>query len=489
MRLWLLTSAMGAATLAWGTTVALTYRDMRREIDSLFDAQLAEAARALLQRGAHELHERREHEERSDAGGADGKDGKDGKDDESDDESDDENDDENDDEHDEERHDFGPLLSRHHDYQIQLFFQLWDKDGLIDRSSSAVPTESLASLDDGYETRTLRGSELRVLSLWNKRRTLKAVVAELTTSRAELARRIVMNALAPGALVLPFLLLALGVAVTRALKPLGRLSAEVGRRAPENLAPLAGQSVPAEARPLVAALNALFARLGRALDNERRFTADAAHELRTPLAAIKTQAQVALLARDDAELRHAVSGVVQGVDRATRLVEQLLTLARLDPETSVRGKPVALRPLVADVAAGVGAEAIARNVELALLDGPDVTVTGDEEMLRVLVRNLVDNAVRHSPAGGHVRLSLDRDERAVALVVEDQGPGLTEAQLAQATGRFARVPRAGGGGSGLGLSIVDRVATLHGARLAFGAGAEGKGLRVRVIFATERPSA
>lgn len=267
-------------------------------------------------------------------------------------------------------------------------------------------------------------------------------------------------------------------ATWRGLKPLDELAAELGKRAPEHLDPVAPVAAPREIRPLLDALNALFGRVGLALDNERRFTADAAHELRTPLAAIATQVQVAARARDAAEREHALSQLATSARRASHLVEQLLTLARLDPAAQLPLSQLRLDTLAAEVCADHGAAALEKQITLELDAPVAVTVSANEAMLRILLRNLIDNAVRYTPTGGKVGVGVT----ALTLTVSDSGPGIPAAQRADALRRLHRLAGQEVEGSGLGLSIVARIAELHGAHLELADGIGQPGLSVRVIL-------
>ncbi len=304
---------------------------------------------------------------------------------------------------------------------------------------------------------------------------------------AALAESIARHLLHPLLFAVPGLAVAIWLAVGVGLAPLGRFAGEVERRAPDNLAPLALARVPREVLPLQQALNALFARLRQSRELERRFTADAAHELRTPLAAIRTQAEVALNADDGAQARRALANVVGGAERATRLVEQLLTLARLDPQTALeRPQPIGLRALAHDAVAAQAPFAARRNIDLGLLPGEERTVHGDPLLLAVLLRNLVDNAVRYTPPGGRVDLAVEEAHAARGgyplLRVTDSGPGIAPAAREQAFERFHRGSDRREEGSGLGLSIVRRIAELHRATLTLDEGPGGRGLTVRVGF-------
>jgi two-component system sensor histidine kinase QseC len=234
--------------------------------------------------------------------------------------------------------------------------------------------------------------------------------------------------------------------------------------------------------PLVEGLNRLLARVSASLDNERRFTADAAHELRTPLAAIKTQAQVARgAATDDARLR-ALDNVVTGCDRAAHLVQQLLTLARLEPEQTRSRERCDLRDIAAATIAELAPAAIAKGVDIQLEDGVPVAVPCESALVGILMRNLIDNAVRYSLSGGVVRIEVVETAGGAEFSVADQGPGIAPEQREQVWERFYRVLGSGETGSGLGLSIVKRIADLHGAETTLGEGVGGKGTRVTVAF-------
>jgi two-component system sensor histidine kinase QseC len=228
---------------------------------------------------------------------------------------------------------------------------------------------------------------------------------------------------------------------------------------------------------VLAELNGLFGRIAALLESERRFTADAAHELRTPIAAIRAQAQVALGEGDDALRAHALRSTLEGCDRATRLVEQLLTLSRLEADASVAVAPVDLAALACRVAAEVAPRALARQQQLDLqADGP-VVLPGNETLLAVLLRNLIDNAVRYSPPGATVSVHVGGSS---LLQVDDSGPGLAEADLARLGERFFRVPGQDAPGSGLGWSIARRIAAAHGLVLRAGRSAALGGLSVRL---------
>lgn len=310
--------------------------------------------------------------------------------------------------------------------------------------------------------------------------------AHLARDREEAAGEIAGQLLKPMLYALPVLALLLVIAIGLALAPLRQLARDVSDRAPDRLDPLPSETLPAEVAPLVARLNSLFAAIVRALDNERRFTADAAHELRTPLAALKTQAQVALAAVDAGQRQHALGQILVGCERATHLVEQLLTLARLDAGTPDTMREVALRPIAEQVLAVSAGQAIEQHCELLLRDG-DARIRGDAFLLQVMLRNLIDNALCHS-GGTQVEVSVAQNGQSAVVTVSDDGHGIAEEERERVMRRFYRsavtaqantnLPNSKG--SGLGLSIVTRIAELHGGTVGIIPAATGNGVSLRV---------
>lgn len=430
----LLSIGLGAA---WIVAAWFTHLESREEIDQLFDAQLAQSAQVLLGTTRHELHERIEHGE-----------------------------------------DETPTS---HEYEQKLAFQIWDESNLLMRSTAA-PAIALASNQAGYSETIVNDQPWRVFTRWDAHHEFMIQIAEPLAAREALARHITLKMLLPTLIALPVLALLIWFGVGAGLQPLKRLKQEVKQRTANRLEPLAMAGVPEEVAPLAQALNDLFARLQHAFEGERRFTADAAHELRTPLAALKIQAQVALRSTDEAERHLALENVLRGVDRATRLVAQLLTLARVDPETvAVDFKPVELRSLAASVMADLEPLAHAKQIEITLEDCNACKVMGDDAQLGLLLRNLLDNAIRYTPAGGRVAVTVKNVE-GIALEVRDTGPGIAETEREQVQQRFYRITGSGEEGSGLGLSIVRRIAELHGAKLELNDNGSEQGLLARVVW-------
>jgi two-component system sensor histidine kinase QseC len=307
-------------------------------------------------------------------------------------------------------------------------------------------------------------------------------VAELTKDLDELTRDIAGNLLKPLLFSLPLLAFLLWFTVTRSLRPLDRLAVEVAQREPDNLAPLNAGTAPREVLPLIERLNRLFVRIDESLQKERRFTADAAHELRTPVAGIKAQAQVARAASSDSERTRALDNAILGCDRAAHLIDQLLTLARIDTLNDETTEPCRLRSIAAEVIATLAPTALEKDVRFELVEGEEVSVRGNPALLRILFRNLIDNAVRHTPPGTSVRVDVTEKQGQISLSVSDNGPGIPTSELERLGERFYRPLGTSASGSGLGLSIVKRIAEIHTASLQLASIDSGSGLTATVIF-------
>jgi two-component system, OmpR family, sensor kinase len=299
--------------------------------------------------------------------------------------------------------------------------------------------------------------------------------------RKQRAAQLALQTLRPFALLLPVLALAIWLAVGKALEPLQRLTAQVLARRVNTLDPLSSARLPDEVQPLVVALNDLLQRLRGALERERAFMADAAHELRTPLTALHLQAGTLARASGEAERSAAMAGLTAGVQRVRHLVEQLLSLARQEPRAESTPAPVRLDDAAREVVAELVPLADAGGIDLGISAAQPATVTGDAEDLRTLLRNLVDNAVRYTPAGGRVDVSVEA-HGGTKLVVADDGPGIPAAERERVFDRFYRRAGAPAPGSGLGLAIVQAIAAAHGATVSLSDGPGGKGLTVMVLF-------
>jgi len=361
--------------------------------------------------------------------------------------------------------------------------QVWLHDGTLLLNSSTAPEKRLGTRHGGFENTTINGTQYRIYSHWDKAGHSNVRVGERYELRNALAESIATHLLHPLYFAVPALGILIWISIGAGLSPLSRFTHEVKQREPDKLEPLDITGTPREVLPLQDALNALFIRLQVLLDHERRFTADAAHELRTPLAAIKTQAQVAYAALDSSQREQALKKVINGTDRAAHLIEQLLVLSRIDPEkTPVNQQQIKLSAVVSECVALHAPVAIRKGVDLGFEANDEGLVLGDAILLGVLVRNLVDNAVLYTPSGGLVDVRIKRIGSEVLLQVVDTGPGIPEEERKGAVSRFYRVLGSGEEGSGLGLSIAERITELHGASLTLEDGDTGEGLAVTVRF-------
>ncbi|WP_316155689.1 sensor histidine kinase [Cupriavidus sp. BIC8F] len=364
-----------------------------------------------------------------------------------------------------------------------VVIHIWDGSGrslYLSHSHPALP----ARAELGFSNVTTQQGEWRLYSMQLGPTVVQ--IAQPMSARRTLAARMALRTVAPLLLLLPLLGWLVWMAVGRGLRPLREIATEVRARDANTLAPLAVRQMPDEIAPLSAALNQLLARLSHAIDTQRAFVADAAHALRTPLAALQLQAQLVERAENGAARDEAIGKLRQGLERLTHLVAQLLTLARQEPGAAIPPhEPVELHQLAASVVAEMAQAALDRNIDLGL-DGSEDTspavVRGDVDALRILLTNLLDNALAYIPAGSRIDVLVGRsaDGRAVELVVSDNGPGIPAEERARVFDRFYRVADAPTGGSGLGLAIVAEIAQSHGARVVLEDA--GPGLRVRVVF-------
>jgi signal transduction histidine kinase len=362
----------------------------------------------------------------------------------------------------------------------QFVSQIWLGDGSLFYSSlddGGPPMQS-----PGWHIVTWEGTEWRVFSVHEGELTIQ--VATEVANRASRFAAIAPWLLLPLGVLVVVLGMLIHAAVTRALAPLQQVRDEIGRRGVGSLHALDAKSLPEEVAPLVDTLNELLARLDTILTAQRRFVADAAHELRTPLTAIRLQAQIAQRSADAEERQKALTELESGVERASHLVSQLLQMARLEPGIG-HAPPTALRldELMKTVVAAFSAQAEAGDRDLGIVRADAVEVLGQRDHLRVMLDNLVDNALRYTPPGGRVDLALIREDDRAILTVSDNGPGIPAAERERVFERFHRLAGGDIPGSGLGLAIVREVATQHQAAITL-EDAPGGGLTVRIVFPT-----
>ena len=462
------------------TTSLLTYksyRDARHEIEELFDARLAQSARLLegLLQGSEPESTRQAMQvaldQAADTVAEDGAQGG-------------------------------------HPYESKLSFQVLDRLGKVQLESAQAPQEALprllAQLRDGgsraetsasmppmlmlarqlpgFHDLKLGANHWRVFMLHEPRKGFWILVGERDDVRGELVQKIALRSLMSEMLGLPLIGLLVWFAVGVGLKPLRQMAELLKQRDPDSLAPLTLAPLPAELEPMNAALNRLLLQVNQLLLREKRFIADAAHELRTPLAVLRIHTQNALQAPDAEDREEALGQLEQAVQRATRVVAQLLTMARLEPKAvQMAMADIDLARLMRNELAELTPLALARQQELTFdLEEPgDYQLRADAPSLATLLQNLVSNAVQHTPLHGQIRVSLHAEPQCIRLLVEDNGPGVPLAQRQQLFERFYR--QGAGQGAGLGLSIAQRIVELHNGEILLGEALLG-GLQVCVVL-------
>jgi len=354
------------------------------------------------------------------------------------------------------------------------------------RTETEIPT--LVGVSPGFRDAKLSQHHWRLFLLHDRADDLWVLVGERADVRGELAAKIALRSLAPDLLGLPLVALLVWLAVGWGLSPLARMVRLLKSRAPDSLSPLVVGSVPIELEAMVASINRLMAQTNELLARERRFLAYAAHELRTPLTVLRIQAHNAAHAPDAGDRNAALKQLDSSVLRATRVVKQLLTLARLEPGAAELDlQPINLLVQVREQLAELTPLALGRQQELTLeaKDKANWTLLADAHYLDVLLQNLVSNAVQHTPVGGQLVVLLQAEPDALTLCVQDSGPGVPPEDRDRVFEPFFRKGPAQG--AGLGLAIVMRIVELHAARITLDTSPQG-GLQVCVRWPRGRPS-
>ena len=436
---WLLVSAVAAI---WLLSALVVYQRAHHEADELLDAQMAQVAETLLAIVAggevdHFVQELHDHA----------------------------------------RHDPVPIA-----------FEIWRTDDSKMQRLATSPGNAGFEMATatGYSEHPHQGEKWRFYTVQDNHAAYRVVVGQAHAARERLAREIGLSQLLPAALTLPLMALVVWWVVGRTLRPVDAVARQVGALDAQALVPLnESPTLPSEIAPLRTALNALIRRVTEAFENERRFTADAAHELRTPLAALKVQTQVAMRAQTPDSQQHALAQVIAGVDRMTHLVEQLLTLARVDPANQhIAPQPFDPADIIATVCAERLPVAQRQRQSLTVDAAPGCGVAVTPAWLQIAVRNLVDNALRYAGEGARIEVRLARSGSGCTLTVADDGPGVAPALRSQLSARFVR-GEVEDEGCGLGLSIVARIAALSHAQLELGDGlprAGGHGFAATLRF-------
>ena len=367
----------------------------------------------------------------------------------------------------------------------QFKLQVWDDKGKLLLHSPTAPTVRLSKRHEGFSDEIINGEPWRVYVTYNRNAKTTTILGERYDNRRSLGRAIMRDDIVILLLIFPLSGLLIWFIIGSGLHPLKRVAKAVANRAHDYLEPVNIKRVPTEIAPLVDELNKLFLRLKQAFTREKRFAADAAHELPTQLATLKTQAQVAVKAKTDEQRDAALKNLVKGVDRSTHVVQQLLTLSRLvSQESYMRDyQHVNLNKLCTQIIADLAPSAFKKNIEISLnVTSKKITIHGNETALGILIRNLVDNAIRYTPEEGKIVVDIDQKKQRAILRVTDNGPGIPVELRTRVFERFFRVLGHEATGTGLGLSIVHQIANLQNAEVNLGEPEHGSGLQVEINF-------
>lgn len=382
-----------------------------------------------------------------------------------------------------------------------VYFQILSRDGKFIAGDKSLPPPLV--IDDSQiiqgelylRDAEFNGQDLRFAYTYlgdaqlPKSKWIVVEVAETTEKRNQLANKIVASVILPQFIIIPLAVMLVWFGLSRGLRPLSRLRKTIETRDPADLSPIATRRVPEELEPLVEAFNDMLERMKKNVEVQQRFVADAAHQLRTPLTGLKTQAQFAVREKDPEALRHALKQIASGVDRAGRLVNQLLVLARTEGGELAQQAHEAfdLSLLLRESVEDWVMIALEKGIDLGLESTEAVMIFGSPFLIRELVKNLIDNALRYTPAGRQVTCRLVVNHNTVLLEVEDDGIGISQEQSELVFERFYRVDDATTEGSGLGLAIVQEIALQHDTKAALRPNPKGRGAIARVVFAIWYP--
>ncbi|WP_313953361.1 sensor histidine kinase [Accumulibacter sp.] len=390
-----------------------------------------------------------------------------------------------------------------------VYFHLLDADGALIAGDPELPAVPLADAtankesgeihfrDDEYRGQALRVAYM-VLSAAGDESPARRVlieVGETTEKRSQLANKIIASVILPQFVIIPLAVVLVWFGLSQGLRPLTRLRNRIEARREADLSPISLGRVPEELRPLTEAFNSMLARMQNNVDAQRRFIANAAHQMRTPLTGLKTQAQLAMRESDPAELRHALRQILTGVDRASHLVDQLLALARAEASGHSQQTlvPLDLDQLLREIVETWVVQALEKRIDLGYEPAGTLPILGNAFLLREMINNLLDNALRYTPAGGRVTARVVAQGDFAMLEIEDSGSGISDDDSHKVFDRFYRADGTDGEGSGLGLAIVREIAEVHQAAASLrpnaikAAGEEQPGCIARIVFPVYPP--
>ncbi|HFD13437.1 MAG TPA: hypothetical protein ENJ32_13360 [Crenotrichaceae bacterium] len=437
----LLLLVLGAVFISWAVVALFVYKSAKHETEEVYDAHLVQSAKLLASLIRYEQEKSHQLQIEMD--------------------------------------DFLPIA---HKYESKISFIVYYSDGKVMVRSASAPILPEIESFNHFKQIEVDGIIWYTYNLRDPKTDLLIQTAQRYDVRQELINYISSSVLGVMLLSLPFIAILIWITIGRGLRPLVLLADSISGRSIQQLEPITLERVPTEAQPIVYALNSLFNRLSQAFEKERRFTADAAHELRTPLAGIKTQAQVALRSTENKQRQQAIVQVITGVERTTKLVNQLLILARVDAEQHIVKTELNLKQLCVTVISEQIVSALNKNIDISLEGESLVTINGNEELIHILIANVINNAIRYTPGEGRIIVSVTSDAQGIVFEVKDSGFGISKSLQSEVFNRFKRGEHSDISGSGLGLSIVLRISELHRAKIQLGEGLDNAGLSVKITF-------
>ncbi|MCU7804410.1 MAG: sensor histidine kinase N-terminal domain-containing protein [Candidatus Thiodiazotropha sp. (ex Lucinoma borealis)] len=368
-------------------------------------------------------------------------------------------------------------------YTFPLLFQVWSHENrLMIRGPEAPETPLTSSISDGYSDSDFMGDGWRVYTLNLDHHDYRVQVARTHAASQQLVRTFVMDVIKPLLLVLPLSGI-LWFIVHSGLKPLREVTRLIGERDYDHLNPVQADHVPEEISGLVDELNALLLRLRRSIDRNGRFTADVAHELRTPIAGMLVQLQSSATGRTDEERERGIQQVKKGLDHLNHVIKQLLTLASIEPQKIRRNfKPLDLEEIAQEVLADISPGALSKQIEMELQCSGRVSISGNRELIGIMLNNLVSNAIKFTPNKGAIALRIAHTKGGASVSIVDAGPGIPDDKKKWVFERLNRLPGETEGGTGLGLSIVQEICELHQGSIVLNDPEEGTGLIVNLFI-------
>jgi len=444
--IWLLTFSIVICSLS----SVIIYYETHHEVGKLFDAQLEQSAKILLSMSTHELYEQLAFNELNN----------------------------------ETKNELPQTFSMDGNiYEQILDYQIWFAGGQLAVRSSNAPEFPLTDQENAFSDLMLEdGKKRRVFAISNEDKSMQVQIMADYVDRDQLTNTISIHYMTSLAIILPFIALIIYFSVGRAMAPLKKIAKEIDNRKPDDFQPISSGEIPVEVDIIISALNHLFDRLYKAFENIRRFTSDAAHEIRTPLAVLKIQSQLAQKAKDNPSRLQAINEISDEVSHISILVEQLLTLSRLDPDGSLlKSEQLDLTKMAQDVIANQVPKALEKNLDISLKANASYIISAKLGLLPILMRNLIDNAINYTPENGKVEVTIHKKGAQILLSINDSGPGILSTERKKVFERFYRCRGNDISGYGLGLSIVKRISELHNAQIALNRSAFG-GLSVLIEF-------